>query len=68
MYNASCSYKVTKAMSLFLDYSYRIDNTRIKAPLNLQNDFNKIQYHNIGLGIRIYAGTKDLVQKITSNF
>lgn len=68
MYNASCSYKVSKSMALFLDYSYRIDNTRITAPLNLQNDFNKIKYHNIGLGIRIYAGRKDLVEKISSNF
>lgn len=52
----SCNLK--NNLLIFIDYSFRNDNTNINTAPDISGDFDKIQYHNIGLGVKISIGQK----------
>ena len=60
IYEFSLAYDFSRAISAFLQYSYRVDNTKIQTAAEISNDFNKISYHNFGLGLRIHLGRSSL--------
>lgn len=64
MFNSYLSYNINPTIALFVDYNYRVDKMDIKTTSQLQDDFNKIQYHNIGLGLRIYLGDEDVITSL----
>lgn len=52
MYEVYLSYDLSDRLSIFVDYSYRTDRTKIKTAAEIQDDFSKIEYHNIGVGLK----------------
>lgn len=64
---ARLSYFVDKSISTYIVYSYRQDNTKIVVPEAIQDQFNKIQYHNIGIGVCIYVGSQSLFTHLITN-
>lgn len=57
-------YQLSDSFALYFNYSYRNDKMEIKAPSEIQSFFDKAQFHNIGLGIKLYIGEKDLFSLI----
>lgn len=64
MFEAYLSYKVFEIISLYIEYSFRNDSTKIKTASQIQDNFKNIQYHNIGFGIKIYLGDKDAISSL----
>ncbi|WP_047548696.1 hypothetical protein [Psychroserpens sp. Hel_I_66] len=58
---AYISYNISTNFSVYLDYSFRSDKTEINTAPEIQDNFSKIQYHNIGLGIGFYLGKKPII-------
>ncbi|WP_339623554.1 hypothetical protein [uncultured Winogradskyella sp.] len=54
VYRAYVSYKFTKYLAFFVNYAFRSDASKIETAPEIQNKFNKIQYHNVGFGFRIF--------------
>lgn len=52
LYRAYVSYHFAKHFAVFVNYSFRNDNANIETAPEIQNNFDKIQYHNVGLGLK----------------
>tara|TARA_R110002049_G_scaffold6614_1_gene41402 strand:+ start:537 stop:1211 length:675 start_codon:yes stop_codon:yes gene_type:complete len=61
IYQAYLSYNFAGNFSVFIDYSFRSDKTKIKTASEIQDEFDTIQYHNIGLGLKFSIGKKAMV-------
>lgn len=67
-YGVYLSYKIDGALSIFAGYSYRIDKTEINVAAEIQDNFNRINYHSISFGIKIYGGNKDAISAIADSY
>ena len=46
------NYQFATNFGLFLRYAFRNDNTSIETASEIQDNFNNIQYHDIGVGLK----------------
>ncbi|WP_179009267.1 hypothetical protein [Winogradskyella forsetii] len=56
IYQTYLSYNFAGNFSVFIDYSFRNDKTKINTASEIQSEFDTIQYHNIGLGLKFSIG------------
>ncbi|MFK7831833.1 MAG: hypothetical protein AB8B52_01030 [Winogradskyella sp.] len=52
LYRAYLSYQFAKHFAFFVNYAFRNDNSSIETAPEIQDNFNKIQYHNVGFGLK----------------
>ncbi|MDB9782224.1 hypothetical protein OAB88_03830 [Winogradskyella sp.] len=52
-YRTYVNYQFSRYFAFFINYSFRNDTTKIETAPEIQNNFNEIQYHNVGFGLRI---------------
>lgn len=60
-YDLYVNYMVTNQLAFFLNYGYRNDKMNIKTPSEIQSQFSHANFHNIGLGIRVCLGKRDVI-------
>lgn len=60
LYDIALAYNFSKTISAYLQYSFRSDKTKIQTAPEILNDFDKINYHNITLGLRFSLGDEAL--------
>lgn len=63
-YELYLSYKIRGALHVFAGYSFRNDNSDIETAPEIQDNFDKIQYHQINFGIKFYLGSKDIMSDL----
>lgn len=63
-YDFYVNYMLTNELALFLNYAYRNDKMNIKVPTEIQEQFSNANFHNIGIGIRVCFGKKDIISAI----
>lgn len=57
-YGLSLDYRLAWFVFVYLDYSYRTDKTNIDAPQELQDFFERANYHSLAIGIRLRFGNR----------
>lgn len=55
------SYEVLNNIAIYVDYAFRSDKTYVETAPEILNKFNRIQYHNIGFGLRFFGGHKNRI-------
>ncbi len=65
VYELYFDYQLSNTFAVYANYSYRSDRMDIKAPSEIQSFFDKANYHNFGIGIKINIGSKDLFSLVT---
>lgn len=60
-YELYLSYNISGALHGFAGYSFRNDKSDIKTAQEIQDNFDKIQYHQINFGLKFYIGNRDIV-------
>lgn len=68
MFGIGISYSLSKSFDVFVSYSYRNDKSKIQTASQIQSDFDTINYHTVGIGIRFFGGNKDLFTEIKGYF
>lgn len=62
IYEVALAWQFTKTISAFFQYAYRIDNTKIQTAAEISDDFDRIDYQNLGLGLKFSLGDKPLLR------
>jgi len=57
-YQIYFGYDVDRTVTFYLNYAYRNDKTKIQTAPEISADFDRIDFHNIGVGIKLYLGQK----------
>lgn len=63
-YELYLGYNISGKLYVFAGYSFRNDNSDIQTAPEIQDDFDKIQYHQINFGLKLYFGSKNLVSDL----
>lgn len=57
-YGVSLDYQLATFVFVYLDYSYRTDRTNIDTPQALEDFFERANYHNVAVGLRLRFGRR----------
>lgn len=60
-YGLYINYELSDHFMFYFEYIYRNDKTRIKAPSEIQDFFERARFNNIGIGIKFTFGRRDLI-------
>lgn len=60
-YQIYMDYMLSDQFSIYLNYIYRNDALDIKTAPEIQSVFNNATFSNIGIGLKLYFGNKDLL-------
>ena len=63
-FGVGLEYEIIKNLYLFGRYDYRIINTNIAVPQDVQSIFEKATYNAINFGIKYTVGNKDLLETL----
>ncbi|MGJ8591643.1 MAG: hypothetical protein ACSHXF_03800 [Aquaticitalea sp.] len=60
IYELYMDYEIFYFMAVTFNYAYRNDKTKIDVPQELQSNFERAQFHTVGLGVKFYLGDNNL--------
>lgn len=63
-YGFYVAYEFNAYASIYVDYNYRVINTNINTPRELENFFSKGTFNTVGIGLMLTVGKKDAVSTI----